>query len=315
MNIAANEIYSRYLPRTVIGKIIQFPLVRTIIACLFVIVPLIVLKKIIGPLIDQTSEPLASYLRDAFGVVRIAVVILMYRLFTRAIEKRTAVELSAAGSLRETGWGLVLGGAIMTFMVALLWVLSYYSVESVGPPAVILHAFIFFGYAALMEEIVFRVILFRHVEELSGTWGAIILTGLLFGYLHIVNPNATVGTSVFIALQSLVVSACWVLTRRLWLVWGLHAGWNYFQGTIFGVSVSGVDDFTPLLVSTRSGPEWLSGGDFGLEASYVSVVICVVIAVVVIKRAANAGQLLGPLWVRKMRKAEKTAEASQGPAI
>ncbi|UCG62481.1 MAG: CPBP family intramembrane metalloprotease [Candidatus Zixiibacteriota bacterium] len=253
------------------------------------------------------------YLRDLIGIIFMAVAILMYRLFTRVVEKRPAVEMSARGSVSETGLGFLLGAGIMTFMVALLWVLSYYRIDSVGSWEVILHALLFFGLAALGEEIVFRAILFRHIEELAGTWGAIIFTGLLFGFAHIGNPNATVFTSVAIALQCLIVSACWVLTRRLWLVWGLHVGWNYFQGTIFGVTVSGEDELETLVTSTRSGPDWLTGGDFGIEGSYVSIAICVVVGVLLIMRAARAGQILGPLWVRKVREVEPPAEPSIDP--
>ena len=58
-----------------------------------------------------------------------------------------------------------------------------------------------------------------------------------------------------------------------WMVWGLHVGWNYVQSSILGVTVSGASDFDSWLVATVSGPQWLTGGSFGIEASYVTTVI------------------------------------------
>jgi membrane protease YdiL (CAAX protease family) len=313
--IPVRQIYSYHQPKSRIGKIVQFPLVRSVIALLFFLVPIYVLSWARDLVFDGPPESLNPYLRDVISIVFMAVGILMYRLFTRVVEKRPAVEMSARGSVSETGLGFLLGAGIMTFMVALLWVLSYYRIDSVGSWEVILHALVTFGLAALGEEIIFRAILFRHIEELGGTWGAIVFTGLLFGFAHIGNANATAWTSVAIALQSLIVSSCWVLTRRLWLVWGLHVGWNYFQGTIFGVNVSGETGFDSLVVSVRSGPDWLTGGDFGIEGSYVSIAICIVVGVLLIMRAAGAGQILGPLWVRKVRQAEPPAEVTPDSAI
>ncbi|MEW6411206.1 MAG: type II CAAX endopeptidase family protein [Candidatus Zixiibacteriota bacterium] len=302
MNISVKQIRSFAEPAGVLGKIVQFPLVRTVIAILFVVVPVLVLKGLIDLVLDAIAEPAASWIRDIFAIVRIAVAIYFYGLFVRFVEKRKADEMSLSGSLSETGWGIALGAALMTVMVGLFWVLSYYRVESIGPVSIVIHGFFFFAFAALMEEVVFRVILFRHVEELIGSWGAIVLTGLLFGFVHQANPNATTWTSTAIALQSIIIAGCYVFTRRVWLVFGLHAGWNYFQSSIYGVSVSGADEFDSLLVPSISGPAWITGDKFGIEGSYVTTVLCLIIGILLVMKASRMGQLVGPLWVRKVKR-------------
>ncbi len=303
MNIPVRQIRSFADPKGILGKIVQFPLVRTVIALLFILVPMFLLEMLSEVILLIFEEPVTLWLRDLFAIVKIVVAISLYCIFTRLIEKRKALDVSLSGSVRETAVGVGLGAVIMTVMVALFWVLSYYRVESTGPLSVIIHAFFFFGFAAFIEEIVFRVILFRHVEELAGSWGAIIITGALFGLLHFGNPNATAWTSAAIALQSIILAGCFVLTRRVWLVWGIHVGWNYFQNAIYGVAVSGADDFESVLVPSINGPEWLTGGAFGIEGSYVTTALCFVIGFLLVMKASRSGQLVGPMWVRKEKAA------------
>jgi hypothetical protein len=71
----------------------------------------------------------------------------------------------------------------------------------------------------------------------------------------------------------LLLGAAYLLTRRLWLAMGIHSGWNFTQGWIFSVPVSGGKAPEGLLLTTRHGPEWLTGGAFGLEASAVAMVV------------------------------------------
>ena len=92
-----------------------------------------------------------------------------------------------------------------------------------------------------------------------------------------------------------------MLTRNLWLPIGLHAAWNFTQGGIFGVPVSGLPDHG-LIDSTLRGPEILSGGPFGLEASVIALVIASAAGVWFVVRAIRAGKLVGPMWVEDRRK-------------
>ena len=88
----------------------------------------------------------------------------------------------------------------------------------------------------------FRGILFRWIEEFGGSWVALAVTSLLFGFGHIVNPNATALSSFAIALEAgLLLGGAYMLTRNLWLAIGLHAAWNFTQGFVFDVPVSGID--------------------------------------------------------------------------
>ena len=129
MSVDACLVRSYYEPKGTLGKIIQFPLVRTLIAFAFLI-PVLFLSRVVTDLaVDYVPEAYAEYVRDASGVLRILLLIYAYGLFTKYVEKRAAFEMSFVGSWRETAWGVRIGAGIIIFMVGLLWALSYYNVE------------------------------------------------------------------------------------------------------------------------------------------------------------------------------------------
>jgi len=143
-----------------------------------------------------------------------------------------------------------------------------------------------------------RGILFRIMEEALGTWLALILSALLFGLMHIANPNATLWGALAIAIEAgIMLAAAFVFTRRLWLAIGIHFAWNFVQGGIFGVAVSG-NGVQGLLQSTLSGPPLLSGGAFGAEASIFAVIVCLAAGVYLTRAAWKKGNLIQPFWVR-----------------
>jgi hypothetical protein len=151
---------------------------------------------------------------------------------------------------------------------------------------------------AFTEELLFRGILFRWIEEFGGSWLALVVTSALFGLAHIFNPNATWFSSFAIAVEAgLLLGAAYMLTRSLWLPMGLHAGWNFTQGEIFDVPVSGIDEHG-LVQAQLSGPELLSGGAFGLEASVIALVIATAAGIWMVVRAVRKGKLVRPYWLR-----------------
>ena len=144
-----------------------------------------------------------------------------------------------------------------------------------------------------------RGLFFRLVEAWLGSWAGLILSAVLFGALHLGNDNATLLAGAAIALEAgVMLAALFMVTRRLWAVIGLHAAWNFAQGGVFGIAVSG-NAVNGLLVPRISGPEWLTGGAFGAEASLPAVVICTAFGGAMLVLAARRGQFMPPVWVRR----------------
>jgi uncharacterized protein len=147
------------------------------------------------------------------------------------------------------------------------------------------------------EELIFRGILFRIVEERAGTWIALALTGVLFGLSHLFNPHASLWGAIAIAIEAgAMLAAAYAATRTLWVPIGLHFGWNFAAAGIFGTEVSGNGKPEGLLNGVTSGPTLLSGGEFGPEASLYSVVTGVVLTIVFMWLAHRRGRMVAPRW-------------------
>ena len=110
------------------------------------------------------------------------------------------------------------------------------------------------------------------------------------------NPNATLGAGIALALEAgLLLAAAYSLTGRLWFATGLHVAWNYTQGGIFGLPISG-NEMTGVLRGTVSGPNWISGGEFGVEASWIAVAVCLIATAVILRLVVQRGLVKAPFW-------------------
>jgi len=120
---------------------------------------------------------------------------------------------------------------------------------------------------SLAEELMFRGYPFQRLVEAIGPGGAILVFSVLFGLVHILNPGATLWGLVNTVAIGVVLSLAYLRTRALWLPWGFHFAWNATLGLVFGLPVSGIRFFNVIVLADASGPIWLTGGSYGLEAS------------------------------------------------
>lgn len=261
-----------------------------------------------GHLLPVKGTPLQVLVALAFAVFGIA----SYKGYKRWIERAPDTELSLPGAPRELGAGLGLGFAIFsaaTASVALLGGFEVLGLRGTGQLWAMLTMAILSG---VYEEILFRGVLFRHLETLFGSWAALAATSGFFGLAHIFNPNATWFSAFAIAVEAgILLGAAYMLTRRLWLAIGIHAGWNFTQGWVFSIPVSGGHAPLGLLITRRVGPDWLTGGEFGLEASAVALVVATIAGVLFLRKAVASGGLKPPMW--RVTKAEPEPGAHSRP--
>jgi membrane protease YdiL (CAAX protease family) len=136
---------------------------------------------------------------------------------------------------------------------------------------------------ALAEELVFRGYPFQHLEQGIGAIGAIAVFSVMFGAVHLANPGASPWGLINTILIGVLLSISYLRTRALWLPWGIHFGWNFALGVLFGLPVSGLRLFNVVVRTSVSGPNWVTGGSYGVEASATAVVIILVGIVMVWK--------------------------------
>jgi membrane protease YdiL (CAAX protease family) len=222
-----------------------------------------------------------------------------YLVLVKLVERRPLTELAPRKLAPQGLLGVAAGTLLFSTVVGVLWLLGSYRVTGTHPQVDWLPALLTVGLGAgIGEEILFRGALFRIVEEGLGTWTALAVSALFFGLAHAGNPGATAWSSAAIAIEAGVLfGLLYHLSRSLPLCMGLHAAWNFCQGTVYGIPVSGTQA-DGWLVSTRSGPDWLSGGKFGAEASVVALTLCSLCSITLLVVALRRHSFVAPRWRR-----------------
>jgi hypothetical protein len=107
-----------------------------------------------------------------------------------------------------------------------------------------------------------------------------------------------------------LLAAAYMLTRRLWLGIGFHISWNYTQSAVFSGVVSGSVADPGLFKTVMTGPDLLTGGSFGLEASLIACLLCTTAGTILVMRAVRRGQVMQPFWSRTQPEIATSAERS-----
>lgn len=285
-------------PGSRVWRIVHFPLILLVIA-----VAMLMLGGFVGHLLNLTSAfpDAPRETRQVLGGLESAgICALVYWLFARFVERRAAVaEFGALGWLRELGAGWLAGFALFAVVIGIITALGGYRVMGSNPPSVLLVPFVLSLCTGVTEEIILRGLFFRLIERLCGSWIALAASAALFGAAHLANPNATWFAGVAIALEAgVMLAALYMVTRRLWAAIGLHAAWNFAQGGVFGVAVSGFAQ-QGWLRPQMLGADLLTGGAFGAEASLPSIVIDTLFGVALMVVAVRRGRIVAPAWVRR----------------
>jgi membrane protease YdiL (CAAX protease family) len=202
-------------------------------------------------------------------------------IFRQFIDRKSFVSLGLRFD-RLAIWDMLVGFVLSGFMVglffAVLLAFGMLEIEEIGWTSSgflpILEIFLLlFGVGlatGYSEELAFRGYILQNLGEGIGLVWAVVVSCILYGLMHMPNPNSTLLSGVIIAILGFLRIFGWLRTGQLWLSIGMHAGWNFFQGPILGFSVSGLDSES-LIKHTISGPNWMTGGSFGPEAGIVVV--------------------------------------------
>jgi membrane protease YdiL (CAAX protease family) len=209
-------------------------------------------------------------------------------------ERRAVSELALdPAAAVELEIGLALGAAMMAVTIALLLLAGAVTLAP-QPVTSVWNAMALSLQSGVVEEVLLRLIVLRLLWRAFGPWPALALSALLFGLLHLANPNASWFAAIAIAVEAgIMLAAFYILTGRLWVSIGVHAGWNFTQGWVFGAAVSGTNEFAggPLSLHTVAGTaQWLSGGAFGPEASFAGLLVGTAVGLVTLHLAWRRGR-------------------------
>lgn len=231
------------------------------------------------------DKALFCFLLSSFDLILALAMLFVFSL----VDKKTFLSYgfggcTFSGGVKETAAGLLLGGAMVSTVMLVLYLSGCYKVLSASLNIQLLTFLPFFIVAAMREEVMIRGYVFQTLEKAWGTIGAIVISSMMFGFLHLINFESGVplGEKLYSCTcltidAGLIFAVAYLVKRRLWFPFGLHLSWNLFEGPIYGTLVSGLTLSKPFLNATVSGPFFLTGGIFGPEASLVEVAICLVL--------------------------------------
>ncbi|TCM16559.1 hypothetical protein EDF56_107138 [Novosphingobium sp. PhB165] len=239
------------------------------VAMLVVVGAILSLQSIVKSLISNDSVTLAM----AFVCTFLAYA--AYFAMVHYGERRRPSELAVRPLLREYFAGFLVGAAIITTVIGLLWLAGQYDItrgnwsdwghdlrEAIG--------------TGLLEELLARLILFRLLARAFGVPAGFLVSASAFGAAHLANQNSSPLAAFAIAIEAgLLFAGFYFLTGRIWMSAGIHAGWNFLLGGLFGARVSGMTSEGSLLVSMPSlgSADLFTGGAFGPEASIPAIIV------------------------------------------
>lgn len=280
-------------------RVLAFPLVRLVL----IVVPVAALLVGVA-VIEQRSHSMLTLVAVTWVLAALlfGLIILIERLTTG--RPPAAVGFASKGAIRGFVLGLALGAALFSAVVLELALGGHYRVTAIHVTRDLATAALLLLAGAAVEEMLFRGVLFRLLEEWSGTWIALAISACLFGAAHSFNRGASWTSSLSIAVEAgLLLGSAFVVTKSLWFPIGLHFAWNFFEGPIFGTQVSGGAFGTSAVTAHVSGPVWLTGGSFGPEAGIGAVLTCLAVtAALLIYASRNSLIVRRPQRHRLVRK-------------
>jgi len=280
-------------------KILHFPLTKILIGFIACGVAIGA-----GQLLVQNVLESASIEKDwknlIVGIVAATLAILSYTYLFKFYEKREILEFSKKGIIKYLSLGIILGAILQSLTILVIYLKGGYSVISINPILYIIPPLTLSITSAIIEETLLRGIIFRIPEEKLGSYISLFISALIFGALHISNPNSSVSAGIGLAIQAgLLLGAAYIYARNLWFPIAIHFAWNFTQSAIYGAKVSGNTISKTLITSKIEGATWFTGGQFGPEGSIQATIFCLVATIILLVLSHKEGKIIKPYWKQK----------------
>jgi len=263
------------------GSFWRFPIVWMLVGAIGIV--------LIDTLFRQLTERVDGLISVVLTLVMGFLAILVYKLTLTYLARRSTPEITRQRAGIETVLGVLTGTIFITGSAFIIMALGGYSFQwaSSANAGYVLKSSIGAALgAAIVEELIFRGLMFQAIDKLGGKLLAFTVTSLFFGVAHLGNAGATLWSAFAISLEAgVLLGAAFLWRRNLWFAMGLHFAWNAVEG-LLGIPVSG-HTAAGLFTVEMNGATLLTGGNFGLEGSIVPVVLSLLISIPMLIGAAR----------------------------
>jgi len=286
--------------KTVLHKALHFFLTK-MIAGIAVIVALVVFVEWLRSFLLDRTKLSGDTKTIIVAVTEASIATAAYSLLFSAYEKRRISELSSKNFLNNVTTGFLTGILLQAFFILFIYIGGTFLVTTVNPVSTLLNPLAFGLSAGFVAEIIITGIVFRLLEEQTGTVIALIVFIILFAIMHVNAKAATLVSVGATAMQAgFMLPAAYVFSRSLWLPVFLHFGWDFAEPGIFG----GINPSTSLthglLTSKIAGNALLTGGDTGPQNSLSSLLLCLFLGTIFLVLAKRKNNLLKPRWQKSV---------------
>lgn len=274
-----------------IKKVIYFPITKIIVGIvvpfsLFVVIQNFVLKPFFYSIIQDKSIA-----NPIIHCISLLVLLVSYYYLFRLYDKREITELSTKYLFKEMFGGFFLGFFTISLVIYILYLLGYYQAISISTAHYPIKFFTVLLFAALVEDLFHRGLIVRVCENWLGTHLSLVIAMLVELQQHFYNPNFNLFSHLLTLTWGFTMAMMFVYTKRIWLPFFFHIGWNFSQ-PFYGSNLSGLNDMGSIIQSRFNGPELLTGGAVGIEDSIITLSFLLFIGLALYYLAKKEGKII-----------------------
>lgn len=274
-----------------VKKVIHFPITKIIIGIfvpfsLFVVIQNFVLKPFFYSIIQDKSIA-----NPIIHCISLLVLLVSYYYLFRLYDKREITELSTKYLFKEMFTGFFFGFFTISLVIFILYLLGYYQAISISTANYPIKFFTVLLFAALVEDLFHRGLIVRVCENWLGTHLTLVIAMLVELQQHFYNPNFNLFSHLLTLTWGFTMAMMFVYTKRIWLPFFFHIGWNFSQ-PFYGSNLSGLNDMGSIIQSKFNGPELITGGAVGIEDSIITLSFLLFIGIALYYLAKKEGKII-----------------------
>jgi uncharacterized protein len=243
------------------------------------------------PAVSMLTADTRNFVKGIFVSI---LILSSYWFFYSKYENRIITELSTKGLWKKLLVGILTGSGLQSLTILVIYFCGGLKIIAINPVPTLIIPFTVAFTVAIIEEILLRGIVFRITEEKWGSTIALIISGVIFGGLHLINPHVTIVSFLCITVVGVLLAAAYMYYRNLWVPIAIHFAWNFTQNGIFGAITSGNEKTSTLLTTQINGSELFTGGQFGPEGSIQAVLFCLIAAICVLIQLYKQNKIIKP---------------------
>ena len=284
------------IKQTPLQKALHFFLTKMIIGIGVIVLLVAVIEWLGSSILDKTNLPddkKALTVAVAGAFIATTGYIFLFRIY----DKRPIHELSASAFFNNATVGFLTGVALQSLFILVIYLTGTFLIVNINPVSTLISPFAFALTAGFVAEIIMIGIVFRLLEQQTGTVIALFIFIILFAILHINVKGATLISISATAMQAgLLLPAAYVYSRTLWLPIFLHFGWDFAEPGIFGGINPSASLTQGLLTSKIAGNSLFTGGETGPQDSLSSLLLCLLSGLIFLSLAKQKNNLIKPQW-------------------